>query len=77
MKLRASVLFSDRFEFDGKKYVKMQCYCLGRGVFVQTVREELVPDNLEGKEVSMGFDIGFDNKLKPYLKFTGLEVIKE
>lgn len=75
MKLNAKVLFSEKFSFDGKSFVKIQALCNGKGIFQQTVREELVPDSIEGKEVNFVYDIGFDSKLKPYLKFNGLEIL--
>lgn len=75
MKLNAKVIFSEKFSFDGKNYVKIQAIANGKGVFQQTLREELVPDSIEGKEVNFNYNIGFDQKLKPFLKFEGLEII--
>lgn len=74
MNVIAKILATEQFEFNNGKYVKIQGFINGLGVFQQTVKESLVPDSLEGKEVCMMFSIGVDSKLKPYLKFKGISL---
>ena len=74
MNVIAKVLMSKKLEFDGKKFVKIQGFINDIGIFQKTVREELVPDNIEGKEVCMMFGIGIDSKLNPYLNLKGISL---
>lgn len=74
MNIKASILATEKFMIEGKSFVKIQGFINGLGVFQQTVKEELVPDSLEGKEALMLFSIGLDNKLKPYLKLKGISL---
>lgn len=74
MNLKAKILATDKFQIEGKSYVKLQGFLQNVGVFQQTVREELVPDSLEGKECVMVFNVGLDNRMKPYLKLNGISL---
>lgn len=74
MNVIAKILASEKFEFNGSKFVKLQGFINGLGVFQQTVKEELVPDALEGKECCLMFAIGLDGKMKPYLKLKGISL---
>ena len=75
LKVKCQVIFTEQFAFNGNKYVKIQGKINNLGLFQQTVREDLIPDNLEGKNCTMVFTLGVDSKLKPYLKFS--EIIIE
>lgn len=75
MKFIAEIKSSEKFEIEGKKFVKLQGFINGLGLFQQTVREEIVPDSLEGKECELGFEVGLVN-FKPTLKLTSLKVIE-
>ena len=74
MNVTAKILATEQFEFNGGKFVKLQGFINGLGVFQQTVKEELVPDSLEGKECLLMFSIGLDGKMKPYLKLKGISL---
>lgn len=74
MNVVAKILATEKFAFNGNNFVKLQGFINGLGVFQQTVKEDLVPDSLEGKEVTMMFSIGVDSKLKPYLKLKGISL---
>lgn len=73
MNVIAKILASEQFEIEGKRFVKLQGFINGLGLFQQTVKEELVPDSLEGKEVCLMFCIGLAN-FKPYLKIKGISL---
>lgn len=74
MNVIAKILATEQFEFNGGKFVKLQGFINGLGIFQQTVKEDLVPDSLEGKECVLMFSIGLDNKLKPYLRLKGISL---
>lgn len=67
MQVLAKIFTTEQFSFDGKKYVKIKGIMNEKELFEQTVREELVPDGLEGKEAVLEFEIGV-SKFKPYLR---------
>lgn len=73
MNVIAKIMSTEQFEIQGKRYVKLQGFINGLGLFQQTVREELVPDMLEGKECCLNFCIGLSN-FKPYLKIKGISL---
>lgn len=73
MKVLAKIIASNRVDYDGKKFVKLQGFLNGLGLFQQSVKEELVPDFLEGKECLIEFSIGIMN-FKPYLKVVGISL---
>lgn len=72
MEIKARILLSEKFVIDGKNFVKIQGFINGLGIFKQTVREEIVPDAIEGKEVLLNYNIGLDNACKPYLRLNGI-----
>ena len=73
MNVLAKIITTNQFTIDGKKFVKLQGFINGLGLFQQTVREELIPDSLEGKECILKFSVGLAN-FKPYLKITGISL---
>lgn len=74
MNVIAKILASEKFEFNGGKYVRLQGFINNLGVFQQTVKESLIPDSLEGKECVLNFGIGIDNKFKPYLRLKSISL---
>jgi hypothetical protein len=74
MNVIAKILSTEKFEIDGKKFVKVQGFINGLGVFKQTVREELVPDSLENKECCLSFALGLDEKCKPYIRLKAISL---
>lgn len=73
MNVNAKIMTSEQFEFNGQKYVKLGGFINGLGLFQQSVKEELIPDKLEGKEVNLEFDIGLVN-FKPSLKLKKITI---
>ena len=73
MNVLAKIITSEQFTIEGKRYVKLQGFINGLGLFQQTVKEELIPDSLEGKECVLKFVIGL-NQFKPYLKISGISL---
>lgn len=76
MNVIATIVANEPFEIEGKSYVKLQGFINGLGVFKYTVREELVPDSLEGKECILMFSIGVDGFCKPKLCLKGISIDK-
>lgn len=76
MVVKAKILATERFSIDGKAYVKLQGFLSNKGLFQQTVKEELIPDILEGRECNLEFDIGLDGKLKPYLRLKSISLLE-
>lgn len=74
MVLNAKVLCTKKFSMDGKNFVTIQGIINEKGMFQQTVREELVPDFLEGKEISLNYDVGIATNFKPYLKLVSIKL---
>lgn len=74
MKVIAQVVSSKQFDFNGGKFVTLEGFINGMGIFKQTVRENLVPDNLEGKNCEITFKIGLAN-FKPTLKVEAIKII--
>lgn len=74
MIIRAKIETSEKFSYKDKRYVKIAGYLEGRGLFEQTVREELIPDNLEGKTCEIEFAVGLSH-FKPYLKIDSIKVL--
>lgn len=74
MKVIAKVMSSRQFEFNGVKYVTLEGFINGLGIFKQNVRENLIPDNLEGKDCEIAFKIGLAN-FKPTLKVESIKII--
>ena len=74
MKVRAEIKTSKQFEFNGNKFVTLEGFINGLGIFKQTVKESLVPDSLEGKECDIDFTIGLTN-FKPTLKVVSINLI--
>lgn len=72
MNVIAKIFSTEKFEIEGKKFVKLEGYLNDIGVFKQTVREEIVPDFLEGKECVIMFAVGVDAFCKPTLKIKGI-----
>lgn len=67
---------SKAYEFntnDGKtiKMVELSCIANGLGIFKTSVKESLVPDFLEGKEVTALFEITVDRNFRLSLKLRG------
>lgn len=75
LKLNASICASKQFEINGQKFVTIEGFLQNIGIFKQTVKEELVPDSLEGKNCSIEFDVGVDSKFKPSLKVKRIELV--
>ena len=75
MNVKAKILFSERFNFNGGNYVKIPGFINELGIFQISVKEELVPDICEGKEVSLDYGIGIDGKHKPFLKLNGISLV--
>ena len=73
MNVIAKIMTSEQFEFNGQRFVKIQGFINGLGLFQQSVKEELVPDGLEGKECCLMFKIGLVN-FKPSLKLVGISL---
>lgn len=74
LSVKLSIATSRAYEFNGKNYVQITGMMFGRGLFKLSVPEKIIPDSLEGKEVTGVFDIGIDGKtFKPYLKLVGIE----
>ena len=76
MKVNAKVVCTKRFTIEGKGYVTIQGIMNEKGMFSQTVREELVPDRLEGCTIELNYDIGIANNFKPYLKLESINITK-
>lgn len=76
MKVQAKVICTKKFMIEGKGYVTLQGIMNDKGMFSQTVREELVPDKLEGCSIEMNYDIGIANNFKPYLKLESINITK-
>lgn len=74
MILNAKVICTKKFSIDGKGFVTIQGIMNERGMFSQTVREELVPDILEGKEIALNYDVGIATNFKPYLKLVSINI---
>lgn len=76
MKCLMEVATTEKFSFDGKSYVKIQGFAQMDGwdkkkLMETTVREELVPDSLEGKTCLLEFEIGL-SKFKPFLRLKNI-----
>lgn len=74
MKVRAEIKTSKQFDFNGSKFVTLEGFINGLGIFKQTVKENLVPDSLEGKECEIEFTLGLNN-FKPCLKVVSINLI--
>lgn len=74
MVLNAKVIVTKKFMMDGKNFVTIQGIMNEKGMFQQTVREELVPDVLEGKEIALNYDVGIATNFKPYLKLVSINI---
>lgn len=74
MKLKAKVLFSEKFSFNNQQYVKIQGSLENMGLFDISVKESLVPDSIEGKTVNLDYEIGLI-KFKPVLKLKSISII--
>lgn len=78
MRCLMEVATTEKFNIEGKTYVKLQGFATMDGwdkkkLMETTVREELVPDSLEGKSCIMDFEIGL-SKFKPYLRLKSIVV---
>ena len=63
-----------KYDYEGKKYVEISGILAGHGLFKMSVNELLVPDDLEGQELTAVWQIGIDRKtFKPYFRFAGFE----
>lgn len=76
MKINARVICTKKFMIEGKGFVTIQGVMNDKGMFSQTVREELVPDKLEGTSIEINYDIGIANNFKPYLKLVSIKITK-
>ncbi|MBR2705544.1 MAG: hypothetical protein IKE91_08770 [Clostridia bacterium] len=74
MILNAKVIVTKKFVMDGKHFVTIQGIMNDKGMFQQTVREELIPDVLEGKEIALNYDVGIATNFKPYLKLVSINI---
>lgn len=74
MKLKAKVLFSEKFSFNNQQYVKIQGSLENMGLFDISVKENLVPDSIEGKTVNLDYEVGLI-KFKPVLKLKSITII--
>ncbi len=53
---------------DGRRWVKLEGILLGVGIISTILKEEMVPDSIEGKTVTSVFSIGVSKEFKPYLR---------
>lgn len=74
MKVKAKIVCTKKFSIEGKSYVTLQGVMNEKGMFCQTVREDLVPDHLEGTSIELDYDIGIANNFKPYLKLQSIKI---
>lgn len=73
-KIKMTVSTARKYDYEGKKYVEISGILAGLGLFKMSVSESLVPDDLEGQEVTAVWNIGVDRKtFKPYFRFSGFE----
>ena len=73
-KIKMTVSTARKYDYEGKKYVEISGILAGHGLFKMSVNEKLVPDDLEGQEVTAVWSIGIDRKsFKPYFRFAGVE----
>lgn len=74
LKIKMTVSTARKYDYQGKKYVEISGILAGHGLFKMSVNEKLVPDDLEGQEVTAVWNIGIDRKtFKPYFRFSGVE----
>lgn len=74
MKVLATIVSSKQFDYNGSKFVTVEGFIGGLGIFRQTIRESLIPDNLEGKNCEIEFNIGLTN-FKPTLKVVNVKLL--
>ena len=73
-KIKMTVSTARKYDYEGKKYVEISGILAGHGLFKMSVNEKLVPDDLEGQELTAVWQIGIDRKtFKPYCRFAGFE----
>ena len=73
-KIKMTVATARKYDYEGKKYVEISGILSGHGLFRMAVNEKLIPDDLEGQEVTAIWNIGVDKKtFKPYFRFVGVE----
>jgi len=73
-KIKMTVATTRKYDYEGKKYVEISGILAGLGLFKMAVNEKLIPDDLEGQEVTAVWAIGVDRKtFKPYFRFVGVE----
>ena len=73
-KIKMTVSTARKYDYEGKKYVEISGILAGHGLFKMSVNELLVPDDLEGQELTAVWQIGIDRKtFKPYFRFAGFE----
>lgn len=77
MKLKAEILATEKFEIEGKKFVRIQGFINDLGIFKHTVKEEIVPDVLEGRKVTLNFEAGLDKSCKIYSKLVSISLDNE
>jgi len=53
---------------DGKRYVLLEGIAAGIGIAKIFAKEELIPDDLEGKRINCEFEIGLDQKFNLSLR---------
>ena len=74
LKIKMTVATARKYDYEGKKYVEISGILSGLGLFKMAVNEKLIPDDLEGREVTAIWQIGVDRKtFKPYFRFAGVE----
>ena len=73
-KIKMTVSTARKYDYEGKKFVEISGILSGLGLFKMSVNEKLIPDDLEGQEVTAVWSIGIDRKtFKPYFRFSGVE----
>lgn len=75
MNIIIKVVTTKKFQFNNQNYVGIEGFANGLGIIRQTVKEELVPDELEGKTIKLGICLGLVN-YKPSLKVKSLEIVE-
>ena len=73
-KIKMTVSTARKYDYEGKKFVEITGILAGLGLFKMSVNEKLIPDDLEGQEVTAVWNVGIDRKtFKPYFRFSGVE----
>ena len=73
IRLPITVVVSKKIKKEGKEFNILEGTMAGVGVFKTFVREQLIPDNLEGRECMALFSVSIDKDMNFRLRFEGID----